>query len=160
MALAELAPVALINVGGDALGLLPASGEVRLYQTTLTGVAFVGGTAALVLTTFDDHDTVVAALTAGATGFVLKDAPGEDLLRATALVASGQAWLDPRIAPEVLDVYRRRAGDDREVRAALGDLTPRELDVLVLVGRGATNAEIAGELILGRRRSRATSGAC
>lgn len=64
-------------------------------------------------------------------------------------VADGQAWLGPRIVPEVLDVYRRRAGDDREVRAALGELTPREHDVLVLVGRGATNAEIAGELYIG-----------
>lgn len=103
----------------------------------------------LVLTTFDDHDTVAASLTAGATGFVLKDAPGEDLLRATALVADGQAWLDPRIAPEVLDVYRRRAGDDREVRTAVADLTPREHEVLVLVGQGATNAEISAELYIG-----------
>jgi DNA-binding NarL/FixJ family response regulator len=118
-------------------------------EATRRLAAVPGGPPVLVLTTFDDHDTVAASLIAGATGFVLKDAPGEDLLRATALVADGQAWLDPRIAPEVLDVYRRRAGDDREVRAALGELTPREHDVLVLVGRGATNAEIACELYIG-----------
>lgn len=102
----------------------------------------------LVLTTFDDHDTVAAALTAGATGFVLKDAPGEDLIRATATVARGQAWLDPRITPEVLDVYRRTAGPHARDRAAVDALTPREQDVLRLVGSGCTNAEIAAELVV------------
>lgn len=102
----------------------------------------------LVLTTFDDHDTVAAALTAGATGFVLKDAPGEDLIRATATVARGEAWLDPRITPEVLDVYRRTAGPHARGRAAVDALTPREQDVLRLVGSGCTNAEIAAELVV------------
>lgn len=103
----------------------------------------------LVLTTFDDHDTVAAALTAGAAGFVLKDAPGEDIIRATAAVARGEAWLDPRVTTEVLDVYRRSARPDADRRAAVEGLTPRERDVLRLVGRGATNAEVAAELLVG-----------
>ena len=103
----------------------------------------------LVLTTFDDHDTVAAALTAGAAGFVLKDAPGEDIIRATAAVARGEAWLDPRITTEVLEVYRRSARPDADRRAAVEGLTPRERDVLRLVGRGATNAEVAAELLVG-----------
>ena len=102
----------------------------------------------LVLTTFDDHDTVAAALTAGATGFVLKDAPGEDLIRAVEAVARGEAWLDPRVTTDVLDVYRRTAGTDGRHRAAVAGLTPRERDVLRLVGGGATNAEVAAALLV------------
>jgi DNA-binding NarL/FixJ family response regulator len=117
-------------------------------EATRRLATLAGRPRVLVLTTFDDHETVAAALTAGAEGFVLKDAPGEDLIRATATVARGDAWLDPRVASEVLDVYRRAAGGDSTLRAGLADLTPRENDVLVLVGRGATNAEVAAELYI------------
>jgi DNA-binding NarL/FixJ family response regulator len=99
----------------------------------------------LVLTTFDDDETVAAALGAGAAGFVLKDAPGEDIVRATMTVANGGSWLDPQVTGRVLAAYRRiapRAPD----RAALDQLTPRERDVLSQVGRGATNAEAAAAL--------------
>ena len=99
----------------------------------------------LVLTTFDDDETVAAALAAGAAGFVLKDAPGEDIVRATATVASGGSWLDPQVTGRVLAAYRRaapRAPDS----GVLDLLTPRERDVLTEVGRGATNAEVAAAL--------------
>jgi DNA-binding NarL/FixJ family response regulator len=100
----------------------------------------------LVLTTFDDDETVVAALGAGAAGFVLKDAPGEDIVRATTTVAQGGSWLDPQVTGRVLDTYRRIAASRTPNRAAVEQLTPRELDVLRHVGRGATNAETAAAL--------------
>jgi DNA-binding NarL/FixJ family response regulator len=100
----------------------------------------------LVLTTFDDDDTVAAALGAGAAGFILKDAPGEDIVRATVTVAEGGSWLDPQVTGRVLDAYRRIAGRQPRDRTVLDHLTQRERDVLHQVGLGATNAEVAAAL--------------
>lgn len=105
-----------------------------------------GSPPVLVLTTFDDDETVAAALGAGAAGFILKDAPGEDIVRATTTVAEGGSWLDPQVTGRVLDAYRRIAGRQPRDRAALDQLTQRERDVLHQVGLGATNAEVAAAL--------------
>ncbi len=102
----------------------------------------------LVLTTFDDDDTVAAALGAGAAGFVLKDAPGEDIVRATITVAEGNSWLDPQIVGQVLDAYRRNSGRHQRDRALVALLTERERDVLHQVGQGKTNAEVAAALFV------------
>jgi DNA-binding NarL/FixJ family response regulator len=102
----------------------------------------------LVLTTFDDDETVAAALGAGAAGFVLKDAPGEDIVRATISVAEGGSWLDAQVAGRVIDAYRRNAGVRQRDNQRLGQLTERERDVLIEVGRGATNSEIAASLFV------------
>ena len=102
----------------------------------------------LVLTTFDDDDTVAAALGAGAAGFVLKDAPGEDIVRATITVAEGNSWLDPQIVGQVLDAYRRNSGRQQRDRALVALLTDRERDVLHQVGQGKTNAEVAASLFV------------
>lgn len=102
----------------------------------------------LVLTTFDDDETVAAALGAGAAGFVLKDAPGEDIVRATVSVAEGGSWLDAQVAGRVIDAYRRVAGSRRRDNQRIELLTERERDVLIEVGRGATNSEIAAELFV------------
>jgi DNA-binding NarL/FixJ family response regulator len=103
----------------------------------------------LVLTTFDDDDVLSGALRAGAAGFQLKDAPGEDLVRAVRAVARGDAWLDPAVTGRVLSTYRTSATPHPRAVAALERLTARELDVLRLVANGATNAEIADALSIG-----------
>jgi DNA-binding NarL/FixJ family response regulator len=103
----------------------------------------------LVLTTFDDDEVLAGALRAGASGFVLKDLPAEDLQRAVRSVAEGGAWLDPSVTGRVLRVYRSAAPERARPDAALDALTARELEVLALIGRGLTNAEIAARLVIG-----------
>ncbi|MEJ2869337.1 response regulator transcription factor [Actinomycetospora sp. OC33-EN08] len=102
----------------------------------------------LVLTTFDDHATVDAALRAGVAGFLLKTAPPEQLLEAVRRVAAGQGALDPDVVPGVVAAYGRTAS--RPARPAVLDaLTPRESEVLGLVARGLSNSEVAVRLHLG-----------
>src|SRR4029077_16325622 len=86
----------------------------------------------LVLTTFGDDEILSAALRAGAAGFQLKDAPGEDIVRAVRAVARGGAWLDPEVTERVLRTYRRDVTPAADA-AHIEGLTARELDVLRLI---------------------------
>ena len=108
-----------------------------------------GAPPVLALTTFDDDDIVAGMLRAGAAGFVLKGTSAEDLQKAVRTVANGDAWLDPSVTSRVLAAYRGSltplASADH-TRGVLGALTAKELQVLVLVGRGRTNAEISAEM--------------
>lgn len=112
--------------------------------TATAAVRDADGPPVLVLTTFDDDETLGRALRAGAAGFVLKDAPGEEILHAIEHVAAGNSWLDPRLTERVL--AQHRAAAPAVASADLSALTERELDVLREVGRGATNAEVAAIL--------------
>ncbi|HEY4022842.1 MAG TPA: response regulator transcription factor [Pseudonocardiaceae bacterium] len=102
----------------------------------------------IVLTTFDTDDHVLRALRAGASGFLLKDAPPTQIADAIRRVAAGDPILSPRITRRLMDRVATEAGAYTRARTALAGLSPREHDVAVAVGRGRTNAEIATELRL------------
>jgi DNA-binding NarL/FixJ family response regulator len=106
-------------------------------------------TKVLMLTTFDLNEYVYDALRAGASGFLLKDAPPERLVEAIHVVAEGDSLLAPSITRRVIEEYVRRPLAPDGVPAEVGELTPRELEVLRLVARGWSNAEIAKQLVLG-----------
>jgi DNA-binding NarL/FixJ family response regulator len=102
----------------------------------------------LMFTTFDDDDVLWGALDAGAAGFILKDSPAEDLIAAARAVAGGAAWLDPKVAPRVLQAFRTNVRPHLAEAVRVTELTDREHDVLRLMARGATNVEIAAALIV------------
>ena len=103
----------------------------------------------LVLTTFGHDEYVFRALRNGASGFLLKDAPAEHLLEAVRTVAAGEGLLDAAVTKAVVARFAALPEPDRELRAKLDELTPREREVLDLLARGRTNAEVAAELVVG-----------
>ncbi len=104
----------------------------------------------IVLTTFDADEHVVEALAAGADGFLLKDTAPSEIVAAIRKVADGDPMLSPSVTRTLIARLRSGDGDDRaqEAAARLATLTDRERDVALAVGRGLSNAEVAGELHL------------
>jgi DNA-binding NarL/FixJ family response regulator len=104
------------------------------------------GPRVLILTTFDLDEYVYDALRAGASGFLLKDAPADQLVGAIRVVAAGEALLAPTVTRRLIAEFVRRP--EPETVPALEELTARELEVLELMARGLSNAELAHELVL------------
>jgi DNA-binding NarL/FixJ family response regulator len=147
--------------GDEAVGAVRAfAPDIVLMDIRMRRMDGIAATAAvnampsppkvLVLTTYDLDEYVFKALKAGASGFLLKDAPADRLLDAVRVVAAGDALLAPSITRRLIGQFARAARPSSEaIPPAVIDLTERELDVLRLVARGLSNAEIAAELTLG-----------
>lgn len=99
----------------------------------------------LVLTTYDTDEHIVGALEAGASGYLLKDAPREELFNAIRTVARGEALLQPRVAARLI---QHMTGQTAKAQSGEEDLSPREIEVLQLVARGQANKEIAAQLTI------------
>jgi DNA-binding NarL/FixJ family response regulator len=131
--------VVLMDVRMPALDGIAATAQLRRLDHPLD---------VLVLTTFGEDEVLWGAIEAGAAGFVLKDSTAADLITAVRAVAGGAAWFDPAVAPRLLERYRRVVAPAARDAARLDLLTDREHDVLRLMARGATNAEIGATLFV------------
>jgi DNA-binding NarL/FixJ family response regulator len=151
----------LVVVGdaGDGAAAVTAARELRpdvvlmdIRMPVMDGLEatrrLADGPKVLILTTFDLDDYVYEALRAGASGFLLKDAPAADLINAVRVVAAGDALLAPSVTRRLIAEFAGRPKSDRPRPAALNALTPRETDVLRLIARGRSNQEIAAELVV------------
>ena len=102
----------------------------------------------LILTTFERDDYVFEALRAGASGFILKNAPPEDLIEAVRVVADGNALLAPSVTRRIINEFAQRT-PRHDLKDKLSSLTEREIEVMRLIAKGKTNAEIAADLFVG-----------
>lgn len=109
------------------------------------------GVACLMLTSFDDDDALLDAIMAGAAGYVLKQIKGSDLISAVRTVASGQSMLDPATTARLMSSLRQQDEPPEPQDETLAALTPREREILELIGEGLTNREIGKRLFLSEK---------
>ncbi len=112
----------------------------------------------LVLTTFDLDDYVYEALRAGASGFLLKDAPAAELVHAVRVIAAGDALLAPSVTRRLIADFSRQRPSERTSPSSLDVLTPREREILLLVAQGLSNAEISAKLFIAEQTTKTHVG--
>lgn len=130
-------------------------------QATREILGSAGGPArprVLMLTTFDLDDYVYAALRAGASGFLLKDATAAELVTAVRVVAAGEALLAPSVTRRLIADFARQQRPGQPPSPTLGTLTQRETEVLRLIARGLSNAEISGSLVIAEQTTKTYVG--
>jgi DNA-binding NarL/FixJ family response regulator len=164
MLLAGAEDIAIVGEAADGTEVERAVAEhdpdVVLMDIRMPGMDGLGATELLrarddapeviVLTTFEADDYVVRALRAGAGGFLLKDTPPADIVRAVRAVAAGEPMLSPAVTRRLIGHVTERGGDDRvqQARDQLDRLTEREREVAVAIGLGKSNAEIGRDLYM------------
>ena len=133
--------VVLMDIRMPELDGIAATARITAAQTGQ-------GARVLVLTTFDLDEYVYGALAAGASGFLLKDSPPEQLVAGIRIVAGGEAVLAPSLTSRLIETFARGGAGRAAPPRGLDELTPRELEVFGLVARGMSNAEIAEALVV------------
>jgi len=127
---------------------MPVMDGLQAAREILRGVAGQQGPRVLMLTTFDLDDYVYRALRAGASGFLLKDASAAELVHAVRVVARGEALLAPSVTQRLIADFARLPRQDQPPAPELDVLTKRETEVLLLIARGLSNAEISDTLVI------------
>jgi DNA-binding NarL/FixJ family response regulator len=133
--------VALMDIRMPRLNGLEATRQIVTGNGEVT-------TRVLMLTTFDLNEYVYEALRAGASGFLLKDVPAEQLINGIQVVARGEALLAPSITRRLIEEFAKNQPVERATPKEVEELTAREMEVFKLIARGMSNAEVAAELIV------------